>query len=78
MLSEWINRKYNNNMEHINIKDSIKYPWWLGNEDFHRAMRSRLIEKNPDFYLPQFPKDKGFNGGKYLWPVMSTKNFKII
>ena len=29
-------------------------PWWLGNEDFHRAMRARLIEKDREFYLPLF------------------------
>jgi len=53
-------------------------PWWLGNGDFHRAMRSRLIEKNKEFYLPLFPEDKGFNNGKYLWPDMNTKTFKTI
>lgn len=54
-------------------------PWWLGNENFHRAMRSRLIEKDEAFYLPLFPDDKGFNDGKYFWPVMDgTKTFKII
>ena len=54
------------------------WPWWLGNEDFHRAMRARLIEKNELFYLPKFPNDKGFNNGKYFWPNMETKTFKII
>jgi hypothetical protein len=55
------------------------WPWWLGNEDFHRAMRARLIEKDRDFYLPLFPEDEGFNEGKYFWPVMDgTKTFKII
>jgi hypothetical protein len=53
-------------------------PWWINNEDFHRAMRARLIEKDRDFYLPLFPDDEGFNGGKYLWPDMETKTFKII
>jgi hypothetical protein len=53
-------------------------PWWLGNEDFHRAMRSRLIEKDREFYLPLFPKDEGFNGGKYFWPVMENKTFRTI
>lgn len=52
--------------------------WWLGNENFHRAMRARLIEKNREFYLPLFPDDEGFNNGKYLWPDMETKTFKII
>lgn len=53
-------------------------PWWLGNEDFHRAMRARLIEKDRDFYLPLFPNDEGFNNGRYFWPDMKTKTFKII
>lgn len=53
-------------------------PWWFGNEDFHRAMRARLIEKNKEFYLPLFPNDEGFNNGKYFWPDMETKTFKII
>jgi len=61
----------------IDCSDMI-YPWWLGNEDFHRAMRSRLIDKLPEFYLPLFPDDKGFNNGKYFWPVMDTKTFKTI
>jgi hypothetical protein len=56
----------------------MDYPWWLGNEDFHRAMRARLIEKKPDFYKPLWPEDEGFNGGKYLWPNNETKTFKII
>ena len=56
----------------------LNWPWWLGNEDFHRAMRARLIEKDGDFYLPKFPKDKGFNNGLYWWPVNETKTFKII
>lgn len=56
----------------------MEKPWWLGNEDFHRAMRARLIEKDEAFYLPLFPDDKGFNDGKYLWPDMQTKTFRII
>jgi len=59
--------------------DNIKYPWWLGNEDFHRAMRARLIAKDESFYLQKFPDDKGFNDGKYFWPVMDgSKKFKTI
>lgn len=53
-------------------------PWWLGDEDFHRAMRARLIEKDENFYGTLFPNDKGFNDGKYFWPDMETKTFKII
>lgn len=79
MIAEWKRRGYNNNMEFFEIDWKIYYePWWLGNENFHRAMRARLIEKLPEHYLPLFPDDKGFNDGKYLWPVMETKTFKII
>ena len=58
--------------------DSIPKPFWLGKEIFHRAMRSRLIEKNPEFYKDKFPGDSGFNEGKYWWPVMENKTFRII
>lgn len=81
ILEEWIKRGYSNNMQFLEINYSdlpIEYPWWLGNENFHRAMRSRLIEKFPEFYEPKFPGDKGFNDGKYLWPVNDTKKFRII
>ena len=54
-------------------------PFWLGQEPFHRAMRSRLIEKSPEFYGPKFlDKDKGYNDSKYWWPVMEDKTFRII
>lgn len=58
--------------------EDLTFPWWLGNEDFHRAMRSRLIEKDVDFYLPLFPNDRGFNDGKYFWPVMETNTFRVV
>jgi len=78
MVKEWINRGYKNNMKLIDIQGEIVMPWWLGNEDFHRAMRARLIEKNEDFYSSIFFNDKGFNDGKYLWPVNEKKSFKMI
>lgn len=62
------------------VHDSVELimPWWMGNEDFHRAMRARLIEKDRDYYLPLFPDDEGFNNGKYFWPVMELETFRII
>lgn len=76
-IKEWINRGYLNTMEIVEVGE-IVYPWWLGVEDFHRAMRSRLIEKNKDFYLSKFPNDLRFNNGLYLWPDNDTKKFNII
>lgn len=79
MVKHWVGRHYKNNYPLFEIdKSKLIVPWWLGNENFHRAMRSRLIEKNSDFYLSKFPEDKGFNGGKYFWPVNETRTFKII
>lgn len=76
-IDEWIRRGYKNNMKYYEVS-SYELPWWFGNEDFHRSMRSRLIEKNRDFYLPKFPDDDGFNDSKYLWPVNETKTFRMI
>lgn len=72
-----INTKYKYN-DCLGIQNQYLYPWWLGKKKFHRAMRARLIEKDRAFYLPLFPKDKGFNNGKYFWPVMESKTFRII
>ena len=78
-IDEWVSRGYNNTMEHANINDSeITYPWWLGDEQFHRAMRARLIAKDREYYLPQFPEDEGFNDSKYFWPVNETQSYRII
>lgn len=78
MIYEWINRGYINNMLTYKVDKDIKYPWWLGDQNFHRSHRSRLIQKNPSFYEPLFPNDVNFNQGKYLWPVNETKTFKMI
>lgn len=78
MIIEWIKRGYVNNMHYIIHEKPYEYPWWLGNEDFHRAMRSRLIQKNKEFYLPLFPNDEGFNDSKYMWPVKESQTFRII
>lgn len=42
-------------------------PPWLGDEEFHRAHRSALVRKDPEFYRPVFgdvPDDL-----PYVWPV---------
>lgn len=78
-INEWTSRGYKNTMEFYNVGNSVEYPWWLGNENFHRAMRSRLITKDESFYLPIFGEiDKNFNDGKYFWPVNETKTFRVI
>ena len=78
IIKEWISRGYKNNMELYEITQPINYPWWLGNQNFHRAMRSRLISKDPSYYTTKFPDDTNYNNGQYFWPINETKSFKII
>ena len=77
-IDEWIKRGYKNTITKYNVDHQNEDPWYIGNADFHRAMRARLIEKNEEFYLPKFPDDKNFNKGKYFWPDNKTKTFRII
>jgi hypothetical protein len=78
-IDEWIKRGFKNTMVKYDVDHQNEEPWFIGNQDFHRAMRARLIEKNEEFYLPIFTKiDKGFNDGKYFWPVNETQTFRVI
>jgi len=79
-IHEWIKRGYKNNMPMLCTKkpEEIKFPWWLGNENFHKAMRAKLIEKDFIFYSKKFPNDKDFNNSQYFWPDNETKSFRII
>ena len=77
-IDEWIKRGFKNTMIKYDVDHQNEDPWWIGNKDFHRAMRARLIVKDRDYYFPKFRLDDGFNDGKYLWPVNETKTFRVI
>lgn len=77
-IDEWVRRGFKNSMLKFDVDHQNEDPWWVGDENFHRAMRSRLIEKNEEYYLKKFPNDKGFNDSKYFWPVNETKTFRVI
>jgi hypothetical protein len=78
-ITEWIVRGYKNTMKLYPITDAVVYPWWLGNDTFHRAMRSRLIVKDPIYYIPIFGKDDiAYNDGKYFWPDNENMVFRVI
>lgn len=49
-----------------NLTDDM--PDWLGQEDFHTSHRSKLIQKNPEFYKSQFPDTP--ENLEYVWPVV--------
>lgn len=43
-------------------------PTWIGDENFHRAMRSNLLRKKPEHYAPLFEDDLP-DDLEYIWPV---------
>ena len=43
-------------------------PFWFGNEEFHRAHRSNLLRKDPEYYGEWFEPDLP-NDLEYVWPV---------
>ena len=66
-VKEWICRGYKNTMELQKIQYPVKYPSWLGKEEFHSAHRSNLLRKNKEFY-----GNFGWTESSdlvYIWPV---------
>ena len=41
-------------------------PWWFGDPVFHESHQSRLVQKLPEHYLPQFPDVT--RDLEYVWP----------
>ena len=66
MVTEWIERGYNNNMPLIAI-ETWDLPTWFGNPAFHAAHRSNLLRKAPEYYQ-QFDWTEP-NDLEYVWPV---------
>ncbi len=66
IIMEWIGRGYRNNMEILGIKANL-YPFWLGNEDFHRSHRSNLVRKAPEYYGKIWIYET--DNLPYIWPV---------
>ncbi|MCE7080384.1 MSMEG_6728 family protein [Streptomyces sp. ST2-7A] len=48
------------------LAEAGELPPWLGEEAFHRAHRSALLRKDPDFYGPLFPGTP--DDLPYVWP----------
>lgn len=62
---EWRNRGYKHNMGFFGIyRDEVKYPHWLGREEFHRSHRSNLLRKDYEYYK-QFFMER--NDLPYIW-----------
>ena len=77
MCTEWRARGFvDNQLPYFTERTfAHKYPWsnggyyyphWLGDERFHRAHRSNLLRKNPDFYRQLWPLES--DSYPYIWP----------
>ncbi len=64
IITEWIGRGYNNNMEFYDI-DNVEYPDWLGDKRFHSSHRANLLRKDFDWYS-QFGWTEN-SESPYLW-----------
>jgi len=57
VVTEWERRGYKNSMQKFIIAGNIKYPPFVGNEEFHNSHKSNLLRKDPQYY------------GKFGWDV---------
>ena len=64
MITEWMRRGYNNNMEIYDVNNMVK-PHWLGKEEFHSSHRANLLRKDREYYS-QF-KWKENPESPYVW-----------
>ena len=64
-VEEWKKRGYNNTMKFEYINGEVKYPHWLGREDFHDSHKSNLLRKNKEFYSQY--KWKVIDSLEYIW-----------
>lgn len=72
MIKEWVRRGYKNTMKLLFTGDpeKMRLPRWLGDESFHRAHRSNLVRKRPDYYGKIFTDVDG--SLPYVWPRGET------
>jgi hypothetical protein len=65
MITEWINRGYNNTMKIIEVENII-YPYWFGDNEFHASHRSNLLRKDKKWYCKFDWKEN--DDLPYIWP----------
>lgn len=51
---------------HYKVNLTKNMPEWLGREDLHQSHKSKLIQKNKDFYKPLWPEVP--EDLEYVWP----------
>ena len=66
-INEWINRGYKNTMSLLPISQKILFPYWLGDNNFHKSHRQTLLYKNFEWYSQFGWKEEPKY--EYFWPV---------
>lgn len=68
ILSEWIDRGYENKMPFMSIEGRIVHPPWLSDERLSLSHRGNLLRKDPEYYgrFNWFDADPE---APYWWPV---------
>ena len=70
IIEEWIQRGYQNTMNHIDSKKQYEKPEWLGSEKLHKSHRSNLLRKDFNFYKQYDWKET--TTLEYFWPKRIT------
>ena len=77
IITEWINRGYNNNMEFYET-DKIVMPHWLGDERVHSSHRANLLRKDSEWY-GQYGWDEASRDvetAPYVWHDIDCKFYE--
>ncbi|MGD8717221.1 MAG: MSMEG_6728 family protein [Candidatus Zixiibacteriota bacterium] len=69
ILTEWIRRGFENNMEFEDVDGEVELPYWLGG-GIHASHRSSLLRKDPVFYGRYDWKEEP--SLPYVWPEGKT------
>ena len=79
MITEWINRGYNNTMELYDVdvaklQSDDALPEWLGHAQLHKSHRMNLLRKDYEFYARLFVDDAvsstyEIESYPYWWPT---------
>lgn len=56
-----------NNYTNLLLKETISYPWWIGDENFHSSHRSNLLRKDSAHYGQFGWHEDG--ALPYIWPI---------
>lgn len=69
---EWMERGYNDTCyekisKYFDERKPAFDPPWIGREDIHLSHKSRLIQKFPEYYKPQWPDAP--DNLEYVWPT---------